>query len=255
LGAPAIKLTHTVERLQPGYFKELLLDPQSMQPGTLMPPLLLNRPKAEQEVEQIWTYLKEIDQRRLPDGLLRTEEFELKPVEDPIVFRTFLEGAGMQAVAVGYPEQAHAAFDSLEIRWAIAWRGRFLDAMSTWDERKATPAKPLGDDLREFPTVMPLARLTGPDAAWPDETGSAAGYRFRGFQVDDDGVPEFLYSFDRIEVADRLEPAGDGTGLRRTLRLRGDGEDLYFRGLDPEAAPRPVPFENGEAVIEEVVEW
>ena len=108
---------------QPGFFKELLLDPQTMQPGTLMPPLFLNRKKMDEEVEQIWTYLKEIDQRRLPDGLLKTERFELIPSDEPIVFRTFLEGAGMQSIAVGFPPGVHVAFDSLEIRWATAWRG------------------------------------------------------------------------------------------------------------------------------------
>ncbi|MCB1088618.1 MAG: c-type cytochrome, partial [Verrucomicrobiae bacterium] len=125
LGAQVIDLTHTVERLQPAYFKELLLDPQATQTGTMMPPLFAGRKKADQEIEQIWTYLKEIDQNRLPDGLLRTDDFELKPEKagKPIVFRTFLTGAGTEAIAVGFLEGVNAAFDSRECRWRIAWRG------------------------------------------------------------------------------------------------------------------------------------
>jgi len=68
LGVPVIDLTHSVERLRPEYFKELLLDPQATNPGTLMPPMFVGRKKADQEIEQIWTYLKEVDQRRLLDG-------------------------------------------------------------------------------------------------------------------------------------------------------------------------------------------
>ncbi len=255
LGAPAINLTHTVNRLQPGFFKELLLDPQGVLPGTLMPPLFLGRKKAEEEVEQIWTYLKEIDQRRLPEGLLKTEDFELVPDQEPIVFRTFLEGAGMQAVTTGYPAGVHVAFDSLEIRWAIAWRGRFLDAMSTWDERKATPARPLGDEVNEFPLWMPLARLETAETAWPEGTGAEAGYEFGGFRLDAGGVPTFLYSFDGLQVEDTLSPSADGEKLRRTVRLRGEGSDIYFRGLGKKAVPRVVMFKKGEAVIEEEVKW
>ena len=43
LGVPVINLTQTVKRLQPEYFKELLLNPQVTQPGTLMPPLFLGQ--------------------------------------------------------------------------------------------------------------------------------------------------------------------------------------------------------------------
>ena len=146
LGVAMINLTHTVQRIQPEYFKELLLNPQATQQGTLMPPLFMGRKKADQEIEEVWTYLKELDQSRLPEGLLQTGDYELKPGKEkrPIVFRTFLEGAGMEAVAVGFPQQMHAAFDALEVRWALAWKGKFLDAMTTWEERAMTPAKPLG---------------------------------------------------------------------------------------------------------------
>ncbi len=93
LGVPVINLTHTVHRLTPEYFKELLLNPQVTQPGTLMPPLFMGRKKADQEIEQLWTYLKELDQSRLPEGLLQTGDYEIKPEKSvrPVVFRTFLE--------------------------------------------------------------------------------------------------------------------------------------------------------------------
>jgi hypothetical protein len=55
LGVPVVNLTHTADRLQPEYFKELLLNPQVTQPGTLMPPLFLGRKAADKEVEMLWT--------------------------------------------------------------------------------------------------------------------------------------------------------------------------------------------------------
>ncbi len=255
LGVPVINLSHTVERLQPEYFKELLLNPQVTQPGTLMPPLFLARKKADQEVEMIWTYLKELDQSRLPEGLLQTGDYELKPEKEkrPIVFRTFLEGAGMQAVAVGYPQGLHAAFDSFESRWAVAWKGRFLDAMSTWEERAMTPAKPLGEKPKSLPLRMPLAELTSASDTWPDACGTAAGYLFKGYRIAKDGVPTFLYEAGGLQLEDVLRPTGDGRRLKRTLTVRGSGDGWYYRGLAKDAKPVAVKWKDGAAVFEETL--
>ncbi len=255
LGAPAMNLTRTVERLQPGYFKELLLEPQKTQPGTLMPPMFMGRPNADQEVEQIWTYLKEIDQGLLPDGLLRTEDFELKPEIEPIVFRTFLEGAGMQAIAVGFPGGLNAAFDSLEIRWAIVWRGRFLDAMTTWDERKATPAKPLGEDLKELPKHLPFAAKGANEAEGIPATGTADGYQFRGYRIEADHSVVFLYRAHGLEVEDRMVPQEGNRSFRRIVTARGESAGLRFRGMRAGGILEPVEIRDGAAVFEEVIEW
>lgn len=144
----------------------------------------MGRPKADQEVEQLWTYLREIDQQLLPFGLLQSGEYELRPETGPrpIVFRTFLDGAGLQAVAVGGPSGRHAAFDALDVRWALTWRGRFLDALTTWEERAMTPARPLGDAVTTLPAWMPFARTPHPPTPGAEVTGAAAGYRYCAIQ-------------------------------------------------------------------------
>jgi cytochrome c len=280
LGVPVVNLTQTVHRLQPEYFKELLINPQVTQPGTLMPPLFMGRKKADLEIEQLWTYLKEIDQSRLPEGLLQTGDYEVKPEQGPrpVVFRTFLDGAGMQAVAVGNPGGVHVAFDSLEVRWALAWRGRFLDAMSTWEERAMTPAKPLGEPVLKLPLHMPLAVLEKGDAAWPETFGTAQGYEFKGYRMEKDGTPVMLYQVNSVAgaaplmVEDRLKPSADGKMLVRTLTVRekaakgakaseaGPAEQVttqvkagrwYFQGLAPGAKPVVVELKDGRAVVEE----
>jgi mono/diheme cytochrome c family protein len=254
IGMPVVPLDHTVERLRPAYFKELLLNPQAVQPGTLMPPMLMGRPKADQEVEQLWTYLREIDQQLLPFGLLQSGEYELRPETGlrPIVFRTFLDGAGLQAVAVGSPSGRHAAFDALDVRWALTWRGRFLDALTTWEERAMTPARPLGEAVTALPGWMPFARTPAPAPADGGPTGAAAGYRYRGFTLGPDGVPTFHYDIETLRVEDTLRPDDRSGGYRRTLVVRGGGAGWYFRGIAPQASPRPVTFDAaGEATLEE----
>ena len=248
LGISAIPLDATASRLLPEYFKELLLNPQSVQPGTRMPPLFQGRPKANQEVEQIWTFLKEADQQLLPEGLLRGGEYELRPeqVGRTLVFRTFLQGAGLEAVAVGTPAGRHAAFDGREVRWALTWRGRFIDALTTWEERAMTPARPLGDAVTPLPGWTPFARAEAGAAEVP--------HRFRGHVAAADGTPTFRYEAGPLQVEDTLRPDAAGGGYRRELRVRGGGPGWVFRGAAPGATPRPIAFDSaGEARLDEVL--
>jgi cytochrome c2 len=257
-GVRTINLTHTAQRLQPEYFKALLLDPQGVQPGTIMPPLFAGRKAADKEIESIWTYFKELDQSDLlPDGLAVAGSFELKPQEDgrPIVFRTFLDGAGTQAIAVGFPAGAHAAFDAFEVRWALAWRGRFLDAQTNWEERPMKPIKPLGDMKRALPTHMPFARLREPTEPWPSKFGSYAGYVFKGYRLAPDGTPTFRYAIDELEIEDTLRPTADGAALLRRVVVRGNGRhgSWYFRGSSGGISPQVLVWRDGVAVIEETI--
>ena len=202
LGPPVIRLTNSVERLQPEYFKELLLNPQVTQPGTVMPPMFVGRKTADKDIESIWTYLREIEGQPLPEGLMSAEDFELKPDKEKrvILFRSFIEGAGSHAIGVGFPGGLNAAFDAQQSRWAIIWRGRFLDAMSNWQDRAMPPIKPLGTDVKELPA----------------STGERV---FGGYKVGKDGVPTFLYREDGKQVEDTLRPAKNG--FERIVKING----------------------------------
>ena len=257
-GVRAINLTHTAQRLRPEYFKALLIDPQGVQPGTTMPPLFAGRKNAAREVESLWTYLKELDQNpRLPDGLIAPDSFELKPENEgrPVVFRTFLRGAGTHAIAVGFPARVHVAFDAYEVRWALAWRGRFLDALSNWEERANPPVAPLGDDVRTFAAAMPLAKLRDAGEPWPAAYGAAAGYVFKSYRLGPDRVPTFRYAVGGLEIEDTFRPDAEGRTLRRSVLVRGGEPNWYFRGLPPGAVPQPVVWRDGVAVFEETLSF
>jgi mono/diheme cytochrome c family protein len=193
LGPPVIRLTHTVERLQPEYFKELLLNPQVTQPGTVMPPMFVGRKKADQEIESIWTYLREVEGQPLPEGLMSSEDFELKPDAQKrvIIFRSFIEGVGTHAIGVGFPGGLNAAFDAKTSRWALLWKGRFLDAMSNWQDRSMPPIKPLGTDLKPMPA-------------------STSERTYGGYTLGKDGIPTFRYREDGQQVEDTLRPVQGG---------------------------------------------
>lgn len=214
-GIRAIDLASAPNRLRPEWFRDFLIEPAKFAPGTRMPSFwpkgeaslpLINR-NTERQIDSIWVYLTELDQNRLPEGLEEKGSFELKPTDAPIVFRTFMKDAGLHAIAVGYPQKVHVAFDAEKMEWALAWRGKFLDAESTWDDRFAALAQPLGTDVARLPFASLL-----------DGTR-----RFQGYKLDERGAPTFLYQIGGVQVEDMLEPADEGA-LRRTLRLSGDSK-------------------------------
>ncbi|MFN3484700.1 MAG: hypothetical protein ACK44W_04365, partial [Planctomycetota bacterium] len=57
------------------------------------------------------------------------------PQDEAIIYRNFIQGAGPRAIAVGYPEHAHLAFDANHMRLALLWRGDFIDASKHWVDR------------------------------------------------------------------------------------------------------------------------
>lgn len=259
LGVPAIDLAHTPKRLRRDWFHAYLIDPGALRPGTRMPSFwpggLPANPKwgkgakgTENQIDSLWVYLTEIDQSRLPAGMETKGEFELKPKDAPIVFRTFMKDVGMQTIAVGFPQKIHAAFDSKNSRWALAWRGAFLDAEGTWEERAAPLAEPLSKDVAKLAEGVQFAMFTNETTV-----------RFGGYRLDKGGVPTFLYRVGSTEVEDRVEPAAKGRALRRALTLRGKG-DLSFTPAPHETivsgAPGLVSFDaQGVAKIVTEITW
>src|SRR3954452_19536961 len=102
----------------------------------------------------------------------------LEPTTSAILYRNFIQGAGTRAIAVGYPEKAHLAFDANEMRLALIWQGSFIDARRHWTGRGEGFEGPNGDNVVSLHTGSPFAVLEKPDAAWPTAAPKTLGYRF-----------------------------------------------------------------------------
>ncbi len=246
LGIRAVDLAFAPKRLRSEWFRDYLIDPARFRPGTRMPSFWpegkaihpLVSANTERQIDSVWVYLNEIDQNRLPEGMEEKGNFELKPKDAPIVFRTFMKDAGLHAIAVGFPQQLNVAFDAEQVRWALAWKGKFLDAEGTWDDRFTPLAEPLGTNIFKFPIGNAL----------PEE------HQFRGYRLNAKGVPTFLYQAGAIQVEDTLEPDATGESLRRTLKLRGGSGHLSF-GATPEKKVE-IDFDSrGEATLVMEVNW
>jgi hypothetical protein len=169
-----------------------------------MPPLFTGRKAADKEIESIWTYLKEVDSQPLPEGLFSDADFELKPAVAgrPILLRSFIEGSGTHAIGVGFPQGLNASFDAKSCRWTLIWKGRFLDALSNWQDRAMKPIKPLGTDVRVLP-------------------GVEGEREFRGYRLEKSGIPVMLYAEGGVNVEDKLEPGADGASFEHMVKRAG----------------------------------
>jgi len=203
LGIQAMDLTIMKDRLRPEWFHRYMLNPSEYRPGTRMPQAFVNGKStkadildadADRQIQAIWTYLLDGRKAKNPAGLIPAGN-ELIVGGEAVIYRNFIEGAGSRAIGVGYPEGVNIAFDANQMRLALIWQGRFIDASKHWNGRGEGFQPPLGDKVIKFPEGAPFAVLPDPKTSWPKESGNGAGYRFGGYVLDPDRAPIFAYGF------------------------------------------------------------
>lgn len=302
-GIQAMDLTTMSKRLRKDWFQRYLINPQEFRPGTRMPtgfpggvsvmPEMLDGKPATQ-VAAIWNYLKAGNKARLPSGL-GGGLIELLPKDEPIIYRNFIEGLSPRGIAVGYPEEAHQAWDAEQFSIGLIWHGSFMDASRHWNGRGQGFQGPLGDHLMTMVKGQPFAKLESGDSPWPKEEPRKAGYRFKGYRLDPKGRPSFRYEFNGMTVEDFAQPIPTkrDTIFKRTLKLSGNKSgSLYFRAARADSIDAnadgsflvdkavkltfetstkaqpvvreingkkellvPIQLLNGSAMIEETIDW
>jgi len=209
-GIQAIDLTLLPRRLRREWFHYYLLNPQGVRPGTRMPAAWPNgktfyadilEGSTTKQIEGMWIYLSDGSKAQVPPGMNK-QSIPLVPDTKAIIYRNFIEGAGPRAIAVGYPEKAHLAFDANYLRLAVIWQGAFIDAARHWTDRGEGFEPPLGDNILRLPTKVSFAILNGDDEPWPSKRAKELGFKFRGYVLAEDERPTFHYSHGDIQIAD-----------------------------------------------------
>jgi mono/diheme cytochrome c family protein len=226
-GTPGPDLALMPGRLRYDSFRRWLHDPVRIQPRTRMPTFFVGGRSAQTgvlggaagaQIDAMWAYLSQGDGLALPEGLVDPAGFELVVQSEPIVFRTFLRDAGVRAIACGFPEQIHCAFDADRCAVTAVWQGRFLGAQGAWGNRGGTQTNP--DSVRWTAPPTPVLAIVGPGDA-------ATSTRFRGYRLDDERRPIFLYDLARddvaIDVTEQPQPrlSSGGATLVRRFTLTG----------------------------------
>ncbi|MEW4529512.1 family 16 glycoside hydrolase [Maioricimonas sp. JC845] len=262
-GIQALDLQTMTKRLREDWFHRYLFDPPAYRPGTRMPTGFPNGQATVKDVydgdpgKQIaamWAYLKDGNKAGVPDGLL-FDAIELKPTDRPVIYRNFLEGLTPRGIAVGYPEHCNLAWDANDLCLKLIWHGKFIDASKHWTGRGQGTQRPLGDHVLPLEDSAPVAVLASADTPWPTESARERGYRFRGYRLDANGRPTFVYSWGGGEVRDNPQPlpAGDreGTFERKiTITAQNETDNVWFRAATgSEIEPGP----DGTYVVDGVL--
>ncbi|MBL8756495.1 MAG: hypothetical protein JNK15_24590, partial [Planctomycetes bacterium] len=216
-GIQGMDLALQYERLNPAWFRDWLLHPTKLRPGTRMPSLWLvddAEARAEADAIRCWSSLGA--SAPLPAGLrTAADSLELVASDRPKLHGAFLEGISARCLAVGTPERTHFAFDLVEPRLVWAWRGAFLDGAGTWVGRAGKLVKPLGRDW----LVLADFSLEG-----------AARRELVGQRRTPDGYPVLQVRAGDVEYDDevRARLAANGSELVRTLRVRRGPATFVF---------------------------
>lgn len=219
-GVVGIDLHGITTRVQPNWFKQFVLDPGKLKKRTRMPTFFpdgkSNRGDVlegdvDKQVAAIWHYLHDLDRQPLPEKIAeaRSANYELVPVDSPIVLRTFMQDAGTHAIAVGFPQGVHYAFDAENVLLSELWKGRFIDARGTWFERFAPPAEPLESRSLSL-SKKPVVQIKSGDRP-----------AFLGYRLDKNQIPTMLYAIGPCRIEDRIEASG-ADSVKRTLSLRAE---------------------------------
>jgi len=257
LGIQGMDLVHMAQRLRRDWFGKYLLDPPSLRPGTRMPTYWpegksvrkdILEGSTERQIEALWQYLSEGGKAQIPIGI-GPQPIPLVPVDEAIIYRNFIQGAGSRAIAVGYPEKAHLAFDADQMRLALLWHGDFIDASKHWVDRGAGNQSPAGEDVLALTDGAPFAVLADEKAAWPKAWGHDAGYQFGGYELDAKRRPTFLYAFGKVEVRDFFEAVEGKPAptFKRTITLESKDAPagLWFRAAAGKLDRLKVTVEGG----------
>ena len=241
LGVPAIDLTQMSHRLKRSWFRDYLINPASLRPGTRMPSFFPGGKSVneeifdgdtERQIQALWGFLEIADETNPPDGLVQGTK-EIIASDEAVIYRNFIAGSGPRSIGVGYPEKGNLSFDAQSMRLAMIWHGPFIDAARHSSGRGQGFEPPLGHNKLMLPEGPPLAILPDRQIAWPQTVGKPGGYEFRGYRLDEQRRPTFLYSFRNLEVEDFTEAIRTelDAKLRRELRFTSKATvvDVWMR--------------------------
>ena len=245
VGIPGIDLVSVQKRINPGWFKDFLLDPTKVNPGTRMPafwpggqsvfPDILAG-NSEKQIEAIWNYFSLGDSMPRPAGMTAPGGVGEEIIVDdrPILHRTFMTDVGPRSILAGFPERVHVAFDANVVRLAKAWRGRFFDGSGVTSGRSDKFLGPLGTDVIDLPAGPAFAQIGSETTPWPkaEKTDRNIGGQFQGYRLDEAGRPTFLYEQDGYNVAESIVPVlqPGGSIVVRSFEVTSDqeGDGFYF---------------------------
>ncbi len=141
----------------------------------------------------------------------------IAPFPRPCVQRAFLPGAGPAAIAVALPGRQNFCWDAGECRLRYAWTGGFIDEEAYFKGKGGDQAVIQGKTWWTAAAGFPLR----PGGQVPKIL------KFKGYWMRE-GLPEFRYLVDGVEVREWISEGGKGE-LKREFQVTGEGPVSFFQ--------------------------
>ncbi|CAN5429865.1 hypothetical protein BH23BAC1_BH23BAC1_18220 [soil metagenome] len=181
--------------------------------------------------------LTEAPEEKYPGRWGAANPIKVVAAKEPVIIRSFAdfkrpeEEKGTRishAVSVGHPEEVGYTINLKNGSLIQVWKGEFLDATPMWNSRGNGVSRPGGHKIMLNNQPI-MARLSAPNAAWPDTLASENDFRSKGYELDKAGIPTFKYSIHNINIEDKFSIENEGRELVRELKMEGaNKENLYI---------------------------
>ena len=251
-GAGALDIVHATSRLQKNWFHLYMRQPSRFHPTVIMPSYWPGGQPVRREVlggdtnrqiEALWDYLSDGSRAKPPKGLSRQSR-HLRVADETVMCRG-RGTAGYRGIGVGYPERISLAFDSEQMALRQIWKGDFASINPGNFQAR-------GGDRVNFPAGIPFHRPASMEDPWPYKGKTNYlfphdhGYQYRGYFLNQEKRPTFMYRYGELAVEDFFEDVleGDaGAFFRRTLTFSASGpqETFFFRVASGKQVASPGP--------------
>ncbi|MCS5608241.1 MAG: hypothetical protein NZ936_21805, partial [Alphaproteobacteria bacterium] len=253
-GLKGVDLLNSFERLQPSWFVHFMKNPQKYRPGIVMPNFWPDgeavrkdvlEGDTDEQMRALWYYFSLGRSARDPSGI-RSVGTDLKVADRVRVYRGRSRIAGYRGIAVGFPGGVSYAFNAEYGSLSGLWKGDFVSV--GWGGQGAGNFNPRGRPI-ELAQDVAFYRLAKEDDSWPlrprmDKDNPVnpdplyprnRGYQFKGYRLDKNGVPTFIYQTGEVEVED-TSVAGVAEAIRddlvRNIQFTAPKpETVYLRAL------------------------
>ncbi|MEZ6016963.1 MAG: PA14 domain-containing protein [Planctomycetota bacterium] len=225
LGVRAVDLGKMHTRVRWPWFRDLLIDPTSVNMNTRMTAVFVDGKSPvhdvfdgdpEQQVAALWAFLAQEDNMAPPPGIRTSEAaYELEAYDAVRMVGVFMRDVSPRVLCIGTPAGVHFAWDLEHGRLAKLWRGRFMNVRGTWEGRAGALESPPSSSVLVLPPGPSISLDAGAAGAWP----AAGTPRQRRYVPTDDDIlfsaqhPLVVtYDLGEGEVKESFRPREDSAG-------------------------------------------
>lgn len=182
----------------------------------------------------------------------------INPGNEPRMLRAFLDFEGdykqrlTHTIGVGDPSGINYVYDLKAGNLVCVWRGDFVDATPMWHDRGDGSFKPMGATQYLF-NNQPMAFLPTSTSSFPvitrDAEIKAGEYRGKGYEIEEaTGRPIFKYSYQGIDVEDKIYPDQSSITHEVNIKNRGTKSGLYYKLAEGKAIQQ---MPNGKYAVDD----